>query len=103
MSNKKHISKDIVKQMVKLSNLSVDSKEQSYFTRQFEETLKTIDKLNQLNTDKVPGTDQVTGLSNIFREDKIEKERMLSQKEALSNAKSTYKGYFLVKAIFDEQ
>jgi len=30
----------------------------------------------------------------------IEKERMLTQEEALSNAKNTYNGYFRVKAIF---
>ncbi len=103
MSKKRLISKDTVKKMVALSNLKVDLKEQSYFTKQFNETLTNINKLNQLDTKKVEGTSNVTGLSNVFREDKIEKIRMFTQKEALSNAKKTHKGYFLVKAIFDEK
>lgn len=100
---KKLISKDIVKRMVKLSDLSVDPNEQAYFTKQFNETLDIIGKLNELDTNKVPRTNHVTGLSNIFRKDVIKRRNMLSQKEALSNAKNTYKGYFVVKAIFDEQ
>ncbi len=103
MAKKKLITKDTVKQMVRLSNLKVDPKEQTYFTGQFNETLNTIAKLNQLDTSKVKGTSHVTGLSNIFREDKVEKERMLTQSEALLNAKRTHNGYFVVKAIFDEQ
>lgn len=102
MRKKTLVSKDTVKQMVRLSNLKVDPKEQSYFTQQFNETLATINKLNRLDTKKVEGTSHVTGLSNVFREDKVEKKRMLTQKEALSNSKKTHKGYFLVKAVFDE-
>lgn len=89
--------------MVKLSDLSVDANEQTYFTKQFNETLNIIGKLNKLDTKKVPPTNHVTGLSNIFRKDVVERKRMLSQKEALSNAKSSHKGYFVVKAIFNEQ
>lgn len=97
------MTKDTVEQMVRLSNLKVDPKEQSYFRGQFDETLKTINKLNQLNTEKVIGTSHVTGLTNVFREDFVERKRMLSQRQALSNAKKTHQGYFVVKAIFDEQ
>jgi len=99
---KKLITRDTVSEMVKLSNLKVDKNEEKYFTNQFNETLITIDNLNKLDTKKVPETSHVTGLSNVFREDIIEKDRMLSQKDALSNGKKIYNGYFLVKAIFDE-
>ena len=99
---KKLITGDTVKQMVKLSNLKVDEKEVEYFTTQFNETLATIDNLNKLDTKKVLGTNHVTGLENVFREDKVDKKRMLTQKEALSNSKRNFQGYFLVKAIFNE-
>ena len=100
---KKLLSTKIVGKMVKLSNLSVEKKQISYFTKQFNETLKIVTKLNKLNTKGVSETHHVTKLSNVFRKDKIIKERVLNQKEALSNAKNTYQGYFVVKAIFDEQ
>ena len=103
MSKKKLITKETVELMVRLSNLKMEPKELDYFTGQFDQTLDTINELNRLDTKNVPGTSQVTGLTNIFREDIVEKERMFSQKEALSNAKKTYMGYFLVKAVFDEQ
>ena len=104
MSNKKKIiARDIVFKMIELSNLAVDKKQESYFTKQFNETLKIIDKLKRLDTSKVKGTYHVTGSKNIFRKDIVEKERMFSQKEALSNAKNSHKGYFIVKAIFHEE
>jgi len=99
----KKITKKVVEKMVKLSNLTIENKEIEYFTRQFNETLEIVDKLNNLDTDGVEGTSQVTGLINVFRKDIVEKNRMFSQKEALSNSKNTYKGYFLVKAIFNDK
>lgn len=99
MKNNK-LSKKVVEKMVKLSKLTIDEKEIDYFTKQFNETLLIIDSLNKLDTKKTIGTNQVTGLENVYKKDVIEKERMFSQEEALSNAKKTYKGYFLVKAIF---
>jgi aspartyl/glutamyl-tRNA(Asn/Gln) amidotransferase C subunit len=99
---KKLITRETVSKMVKLSNLNVDKKEENYFTKQFNETLATIDNLNKLDTKNINETSHVTGLSNVFREDIIEKSRMLSQKDALANGKKIYNGYFLVKAIFEE-
>ncbi|MFV1917116.1 MAG: Asp-tRNA(Asn)/Glu-tRNA(Gln) amidotransferase subunit GatC [Patescibacteria group bacterium] len=103
MSKKNLITKGTVRQMIRLSNLKVDPKELNYFTKQFDETLIIVNKLSRLSTENISRTSNVTGLKNIFRRDVIERDRMFTQKEALSNAKKTHKGYFLVKAIFDEQ
>lgn len=99
MSNKA-FSNTITKKMADLSKLHLDLKEQAYFTRQFNETLNIVDQLNQLKTDKFKPTYNVTGLVNVFREDVIDKNKMLSQAEALSNTKQHYRGYFIIKAIF---
>jgi len=42
---------------------------------------------------------KLLGLKNVTREDKIDETRMLSQKEALSQAKKTHKGFFVVPAV----
>lgn len=89
--------------IARLSNLSLDKKEEEYLTKQFNETLKVVDKLDELRTQKTPETSQVTGLKNVFREDKVEKDRILSQEEALSGAKKIHQGYFVVNAIFDNE
>ena len=98
----KGISEKIVEKMVELSKLTIKKSEMRYFIKQFNETITIIQKLNRLNTSKTPGTDQVTNLENVYREDEVNKKRMLTQRQALSNANKTHKGYFLTKAIFDE-
>ena len=100
---KKLINKAIVKKMSKLSGLIFDNMEVEYFTKQFNETLSAVNVLNQLDTHNTKETHHVTGLENIYREDKINKENMLSQKDALSNTKKSFKGYFVVKAVFDDK
>ena len=73
--------------------------EEKTLEKGFEQTLKVIDQLNELDTSQVKPTSQVTGLTNVWREDKVDKSRMLTQKQALSNAKKTHKGYFVVPAV----
>jgi aspartyl-tRNA(Asn)/glutamyl-tRNA(Gln) amidotransferase subunit C len=89
--------------MASLSKLSIDKKEESYFTKQFNQTIDTIDLLNKVNTNNVKATFHVTGLKNIYREDKVEKDRVLTQKQALSNAKRVHNGFFVVKGVLDEK
>jgi len=94
----KKLSEEEVLHIAKLANLSLTSQEVEIFSRQLSETLDYIERLKDLNTDKVSPTFQTTGLKNVTREDKTKPS--LSQKEALKNAKSTYKGFFKIKAIF---
>ena len=58
-------------------------------------------KIQAIKTDNTEETHQVTNVVNVLREDKVDKNRMLSQEEALANAKETHDGYFLVEAILD--
>ena len=89
-----------VKHLAKLAQMPVSKEEEKTLEKGFVQTLEVIDQLSELDTSKVKPTSQVTGLTNVLREDKVDKERMLTQKQALSNAKKTYKGYFMVPAIF---
>jgi Asp-tRNA(Asn)/Glu-tRNA(Gln) amidotransferase C subunit len=58
-----------------------------------------MSKIKSLRTESISETSQMTGLENVFREDVVEEERMFSQKEALSNAKRTYKGFFVINTF----
>jgi len=89
-----------IKHLAKLANMKVNPAEVKKLSAGFKETLKTISLLNKLDTSNIKSTFQVTGLKNVFRADKIDKPRTLSQKQALSNAKKTHQGYFVVPAIF---
>lgn len=100
MGKSKKITKDIVKSIEGLSRLEIKKDEVEFFTKQFNETLSVVEKLNKVDTKTTKATHQVTGLINVFREDKIEKERILKQKEALSGSKHIYEGCFVVEAVF---
>lgn len=95
------LTKDDVKHVAKLANLPINDEEITKLERELSETLKTVEELNQVNTEDIPATHQVTGLFNVTRPD--ETEPSLTQEQALQNAHSKDKGYFKVKAIFKEQ
>ncbi len=89
-----------VSHIAKLANLSLSTKEKAKLEEQLEETIEYVEELNNVRTEKTEPTSQVTGLENITRKDVVKPS--LSQQEALSNAKSTHNGFFMVDAIFNE-
>lgn len=89
-----------VPHVAKLANLTISPDEKPKLEKQLEEILTYFEKLKKVETSKVEETSQVTGLENITREDKV-CSCELSQEEALSNAKSTEKGFIKVKAILE--
>jgi len=101
MKSKVKVKIDNVKLVEKLSKLEIEEKD--YFTKQFNETLSVVEEINNLDTQGLTPTNHVTNLSNVFREDNIDEERLLSQKEALSGSRCVFNGYFVVKAVFENE
>ncbi len=95
---KNSLSSDDVKHVAQLAKLKLSDKEISKFQKQLSEVIDYINVLKHLDTSRTQPTSQVTSLENVFREDTVLPS--MSQKEALSNAKSSYKGYFKISAIF---
>lgn len=81
-----------MKKVAKLANLTISDDEEKKLAIQFEETLKTIDVINELETKDVDTISQVTGLKNVSREDVIDKSRILNIGD-----------YFKVQAIFNAE
>ena len=81
-----------VKHVAKLANLPLKPGEEDKFAKQFADTLKTVDVINELDTSKVEPTSQVTGLTNVTREDKIDKNRIIKIGD-----------FFKVPSIFNAQ
>ncbi len=78
-----------VKKVAQLANLIISEEEEKKLAVQFEETLKTVEIIKELNTDGVEAISQVTGLTNVMREDEIDEKRIIKIGD-----------YFKVKAIF---
>ena len=91
-----------VEHTAKLANLKLPEKQLRKLHRELETVLAYMSKIQALKTDNTEETHQVTNVVNVLREDKVDKNRMLSQEEALANAKETHDGYFLVEAILDK-
>lgn len=95
------ISKQQVKHIAKLARLSLTEKEIKKFQKELGHTLDYINILKELNVEKIKPTSQVTGLNNVFRDDKAGKS--LSQSEALCGTKSQYNGHFKTKRILEHK
>ncbi len=85
--------------IAKLANLLIKDEEIPLLASQLSAILNFVGKLQELPSSGVAETSQVTGLVNVYREDEIDKSRMLSQKDALGNAKATHDGFFVVPAV----
>lgn len=102
MSAQTKLTPDEILHVAKLAQLPLTTDEVQKYHGQLLGILQFISKLQQLNTHSVPPTSQVTGLTNVFREDEVDVTRMLSQTQALANAPAQHNGYFLVPAIFEQ-
>lgn len=90
-----------VKHTAKLANLKLTPQEEKKFEEQLSSILDYVDKLQEVDTENVEETSQVTGLENVTRGDRASPS--LSQEEALSNSKSIHNGLFKVKGILKNE
>ncbi len=94
-------TKDDVKRIGLLANIPITSQEAEKLAQGFNSVISIVDILSSVNTNGIEPTHQVTGLTNIFREDIIDEGRTFTQKEAFQNAKNTYNGFFMVEQILE--
>lgn len=91
-----------IQHIAKLANLFIDTGETQLFTSQLSAILNFVSKLQKIPTRNIEPTSQITGLQNIYREDENDRSRILTQEQALANAKVRYNGFFVVAAIFSD-
>lgn len=97
--NKLYTMKIDVVKVAKLANLPLTPEEEKKYSKQLSKILEYMEKLNEVDT-LVEPTFNVTGLSNVMREDITE--AGLSQDEALSNAPQKKNNMFVTKGVFNE-
>ena len=88
-----------IKHLAKLARIQLTEEEEHKLTPQLEKILNYISQLQKVSTENSELTSQVTGLVNVFREDRVDTTRMLSQKDALKNAPETHNGFVKVKSV----
>ncbi len=92
-----------VSHIAKLANIPITQAEEKSLEKAFDETLKVVDELKNVDVSTVQPTYQVTGSENILREDEVDEARMFTQAQALANAKKVHDGYFIVNQVIDAE
>ncbi len=91
------LTPDTVKQVAHLARLTLADEEVELFTKQLNDILDYVQKLNELETTDVPAMAHVLELHNAFREDELRDS--LPVEEALANAPDRQKNSFAVPKI----
>ncbi len=89
-----------VKKIAKLANLSITPEEESQFDRQLNDVVGYIEMLNSVDTSGVEPTAQVTGLSNMVRQDDKPYDS-LTPEDALSGTSKNHNYMFVVDKLVD--
>lgn len=89
-----------VKRVAELANLPLSKTDEERLSSELSQTLDYIATLESIDTKKIEPTSQVTGLTNVLREDMAAPS--LTQDQALQNAKATHNGFFKVAVILDQ-
>jgi aspartyl-tRNA(Asn)/glutamyl-tRNA(Gln) amidotransferase subunit C len=101
MAPKKFTATD-VHRISMLAQIPTKPAEEEKLAAGFNQVIAVVDTLNQIDIKGIEPTHQVTGLTNVFREDEVDEARMFTQKEALANANKTHDGYFVVDQILED-
>jgi len=98
---KNELTIEEVKKIATLSQLNLSEVEVAKFQGQLSEVLNYVEVLNELDTEHVEPTSQVTGLENVTREDEVKSS--LEVEEVLSGAAKTEKEMFVTQAVFQNK
>ena len=93
------LDKKQVEHISSLARLGLAEKEKKKFTKDLSAILEFVDKLNEVKTDKVSPTAQVTGLENVTRQDKGRAKNKQETEKLLSLTPEIEKRHVKVKTI----
>ncbi|NCU30277.1 Asp-tRNA(Asn)/Glu-tRNA(Gln) amidotransferase subunit GatC [Candidatus Saccharibacteria bacterium] len=94
------ISIEDVKKLAKLSALTISDTEADALRNQLDEILGFVSKLSEVNTLGIEPTYQVTGLSNVMREDEVV-DYGLDRDALLRNTPNQQDGQIKVKRVIE--
>ena len=92
------LTREDVLKLARLSRLRLSDEEISQFEAEISEILAYVEQLSEVDTKDLEPTSQVTGLTNVFREDEII-DYGITQDELLKNAPTIEKKQFKVKRV----
>jgi len=94
------LSPQEIDHIAKLSRLELTATEKEVYGNQLSGVLEYVSQLNEVATDNVEPTANITGLSNVWREDQVEASGF-SYDDLVLNAPKFEDGSFVVPGVFD--
>ena len=94
------LTTDEVQHVAELAKLALSEDEVAQYAEQLSSILAYADALRAVDTSSVPPTPYVLPVDNVMRAD--EPRPSLPVEEALANAPDSERGFFRVRAVFDE-
>jgi aspartyl-tRNA(Asn)/glutamyl-tRNA(Gln) amidotransferase subunit C len=91
------LSREEVLHVANLARLSLEPAEIELFTRQLNDILAYVEKLQELDTEGIPPLAHVIPVFNVFRQDAVREG--LARQTALANAPAQEEGAFLVPRV----
>ena len=90
-----------IEQVANLARLELSAAEKEMYAEQLSVVLEYVEKLNEVDTTGVPETCQVTGLSDVVRDDEAVGIDEEARQKLLSSFPEKFGQYLSVKAVFD--
>ena len=93
------IDKDTVKHISKLARISLDEKKINSLSRDLSSIMKFIEKLNELNTDKITPLTSIINASLRWRKDEVSDDKIRDQ--ILKNSPEKNEEFFVVPKVIE--
>lgn len=93
------VDRQEVLRIAKLARIELTQKEQEDMARDLSAILDHVERINELDTSRIPETDHALEVTDAFHEDDIQPS--LERERALAMADSQENGFFTVPPIID--
>lgn len=93
------INENDIQKVAKLARLELSSEEREEFSKQLNDIIEYVEKINELDTAGVKPADHIVELSNVFREDVVQKS--IDPAEIEKMAPSFKNGHIVVPKIIE--
>ena len=93
------ITKQQVEHIARLARLELNEAEKENMTKELGQILTYVEKLQEVNTEGIEPTAQVTGLENVFRKDEVG-EQLGNPADLVAAAPEHERGFVKVKGVF---
>lgn len=96
------ITKEQVEHIAKLARMKLTEEEKTKLTKELGGILTYISKLNEVNTESIEPTAQVTGLESVYRKDEVG-EPLANPADLVAQVPQHERGFVKVKGVFHNE